>query len=177
MKTTCHQRLSVFVQNSYWYLLLSFTGFIFYILSLLISRKLKNRVAAQSARDRKKALMQDLEEKVAKLDEEMKLLKKENAELRICTGSLRKENQMLKECLNHYTSTSSTTNTPPSPASIPTGQTTCVKVEVLEPSSAVSRKTDLVSGSAAPAVSLPKEQIQVLSRVMMQYAACALTLR
>ncbi|KAK7506004.1 hypothetical protein BaRGS_00002726 [Batillaria attramentaria] len=124
----------------------------------ILRRKLKNRVAAQTARDRKKALMSDLEEKVAKLQEQNKLLLKENAELRISRSTLQQENHRLKKCLS---------NTSSAP----------VKVESTD-SVALSSKPEPDSPrSAAPAVSLPKEQIQALSRLMMHYAACALTMR
>lgn len=62
-------------------------------------RKLKNRVAAQTARDRKKALMVELEEKVAKLEEENKLLKKQNCTLKETSSCLAKENAALKNRL------------------------------------------------------------------------------
>lgn len=42
-----------------------------------VRRKLKNRVAAQTARDRKKARMSELEQQVVDLEEEVKILKAE----------------------------------------------------------------------------------------------------
>jgi X box-binding protein 1 len=139
-------------------------------------RKLKNRVAAQTARDRKKALMSELEEKVAQLEEEKKLLMKENTELLANTSTLKRENQILKTQLRTLSTPAPTTTL--SPAAIPSGQTTCPVESAVVANAASPCKTEPVSpGSAVPAVSLPKEQIQVLSRAMMQYAACALTLR
>jgi len=119
--------------------------------------------------------MQDLEEQVAKLVEENKKLAKENAELRRNHSTIQKENH----CLKKYISTVTTTPSPAT-AAMPAVQPASVpcKVEVTSCTAALPCKTEPVSPrSAAPAVSLPKEQIQVLSRVMMQYAACALTLR
>ncbi|BFZ18686.1 hypothetical protein BsWGS_21725 [Bradybaena similaris] len=65
----------------------------------LLRRKLKNRVAAQTARDRKKALMAELEEKVSKLEEENKLLKRQNFTLKEASSTLAKENAALKSQL------------------------------------------------------------------------------
>uniref|UniRef100_A0A8D2PF84 X-box-binding protein 1 n=1 Tax=Zosterops lateralis melanops TaxID=1220523 RepID=A0A8D2PF84_ZOSLA len=60
------------------------------------SRKLKNRVAAQSARDRKKARMTELEQQVVELEEENKKLLRENQLLRERTCDLARENQELR---------------------------------------------------------------------------------
>ncbi|XP_075290433.1 X-box-binding protein 1 isoform X1 [Opisthocomus hoazin] len=59
-------------------------------------RKLKNRVAAQSARDRKKARMTELEQQVVELEEENQKLLLENQLLREKTCSLFLENQELR---------------------------------------------------------------------------------
>ncbi|RMC05867.1 hypothetical protein DUI87_17410 [Hirundo rustica rustica] len=61
-----------------------------------LRRKLKNRVAAQSARDRKKARMTELEQQVVELEEENKKLLRENQLLRERTCNLARENQELR---------------------------------------------------------------------------------
>lgn len=63
------------------------------------ARKLKNRVAAQTARDRKKALMVELEDKVAILEDENRLLKEQNVSLKQASSLLAKENASLKSQL------------------------------------------------------------------------------
>ncbi|EDM00289.1 X-box binding protein 1, isoform CRA_g [Rattus norvegicus] len=60
------------------------------------SRKLKNRVAAQTARDRKKARMSELEQQVVDLEEENQKLQLENQLLREKTHGLVIENQELR---------------------------------------------------------------------------------
>ncbi|NXU59555.1 XBP1 protein, partial [Turnix velox] len=61
-----------------------------------LRRKLKNRVAAQSARDRKKARMVELEQQVVELEEENQKLLLENRLLREKTCNLTLENQELR---------------------------------------------------------------------------------
>jgi len=61
----------------------------------LMRRKLKNRIAAQSARDRKKVKMDDLEMTCDKLKEENEKLKKENALLKEKAQLLIDENRKL----------------------------------------------------------------------------------
>ena len=65
----------------------------------MLRRKLKNRVAAQTARDRKKELMGTLEQQVAKLVEQNKRLQEENEKLKSQSSNLYSENQQLKERL------------------------------------------------------------------------------
>lgn len=111
----------------------------------LLRRKLKNRVAAQTARDRKKALMAELEEKVAKLEEENKLLKRQNFTLKEASSTLAKENAVLKSQLAE------------------------------QPLATTKTDSDTIR-SAAPAVPLQKEQVQILSRWMTQYFTFVVTL-
>jgi len=65
----------------------------------LMRRKLKNRVAAQTARDRKKQRMTELEELLAIMEQDNKRLQSENANLKQCTAKLSKENDQLKQRL------------------------------------------------------------------------------
>lgn len=65
----------------------------------MVRRKLKNRVAAQTARDRKKQRMVELEMELAVLQAENKALQAENGELRRSSTALTEENIRLKEHL------------------------------------------------------------------------------
>ncbi|XP_065670165.1 uncharacterized protein LOC100210912 [Hydra vulgaris] len=62
----------------------------------ILRRKLKNRVAAQTARDRKKAHMEDLETCLARIEKENKFLKKSNQELRSQIHNLNEKNMQLQ---------------------------------------------------------------------------------
>ncbi|XP_015816004.3 LOW QUALITY PROTEIN: X-box-binding protein 1 [Nothobranchius furzeri] len=64
-----------------------------------LRRKLKNRVAAQTARDRKKAKMGELEQQVIELELENQKLHIENRLLREKTSSLLTENEELRQRL------------------------------------------------------------------------------
>nr|BAL14283.1 X-box binding protein 1 [Oryzias latipes] len=64
-----------------------------------LRRKLKNRVAAQTARDRKKAKMGELEQQVLELELENKKLHIENRLLREKTSGLLTENEELRQRL------------------------------------------------------------------------------
>jgi len=65
----------------------------------MLRRKLKNRVAAQTARDRKKEKMDTLEESLARLQEENKRLQSQNQSLQVQKSSLAQENERLRERL------------------------------------------------------------------------------
>lgn len=65
----------------------------------MLRRKLKNRVAAQTARDRKKQRMDDLEIALTKLEEENRKLQEENFKLLQKTEYLAQENAKIKERL------------------------------------------------------------------------------
>lgn len=62
----------------------------------ILRRKLKNRVAAQSARDRKKAHMDQLEITLGRVEKENKFLKKSNEELRSQVHQLMESNAQLR---------------------------------------------------------------------------------
>ena len=64
-----------------------------------LQRKLKNRVAAQTARDRKKAQMSELEQQMVDLEEENQKLLLENQLLREKTHGFVVENQELRQRL------------------------------------------------------------------------------
>ncbi|KAG7254962.1 hypothetical protein CRUP_017273, partial [Coryphaenoides rupestris] len=68
-----------------------------------LRRKLKNRVAAQTARDRKKAKMGELEQQVLELELENHKLHMENVVLRQRSSGLLTENQELRERLGLHT--------------------------------------------------------------------------
>jgi len=62
----------------------------------MLRRKLKNRMAAQTARDRKKQKMSELEELLAVMEAENQKLLEENQSLKLSTSTLSRENQILK---------------------------------------------------------------------------------
>jgi len=112
-------------------------------------RKLKNRVAAQAARDRKKAYMDELEEIVANLQSDNKKLEQENKRLRQQTT-----------CAN-CTNNNNTAEESPVP----------VKSEPM--SSIISTLTEPVATSKSAALSpQQKERLQALLVLMM--TSCSL---
>lgn len=62
-------------------------------------RKMMNRVAAQNARDRKKSYIEDLEKKVALLEQQNRQLQVENHSLKQQTSTLTTEKKQLELCL------------------------------------------------------------------------------
>lgn len=69
----------------------------------LLRRKLKNRVAAQVARDKKKQKMSELEEMIENLEKQNQLLRRENQDLRDEVRKANKETDELKHRLNEGT--------------------------------------------------------------------------
>ncbi|XP_057313016.1 X-box-binding protein 1-like [Hydractinia symbiolongicarpus] len=65
----------------------------------ILRRKLKNRVAAQTARDRKKQHMDELEITLSRMEKENKFLKKSNEQLRSQVHNLTESNLLLRSKL------------------------------------------------------------------------------
>lgn len=65
----------------------------------ILRRKLKNRVAAQTARDRKKQHMDELEITLSRMEKENKFLKKSNEQLRSQVHNLNESNLLLRSKL------------------------------------------------------------------------------
>ncbi|XP_033118791.1 X-box-binding protein 1-like [Anneissia japonica] len=112
----------------------------------LARRKLKNRVAAQTARDRKKDYVTTIEEKFSNILQENQRLLKENETLKARSDVLENENQELKACLKLFLSSNSVDK-----QKVLDSTSVVVKEEVGSPESAVLN---------AP---LPQVQIQQLS--------------
>ncbi|XP_076453066.1 uncharacterized protein LOC143288451 isoform X2 [Babylonia areolata] len=141
----------------------------------MLRRKMKNRIAAQTARDRKKAKLEELEGMVAELMKEREQLLKDNAELKRNKASMEKENQHLK-CKTSVAS-APTPKAVASPSSLFQQPLYTSLPEGKVDNTALPYMTEPeCPGSAALIVSLPKEHIQELSCAIMQIASCALTL-
>jgi len=95
----------------------------------LMRRKLKNRVAAQTARDKKKAQTDDMEKLISDMHEEKDRLEQENnrlqatnTQLQIENANLQQDNQQLRSTMNQQGITKTEyleIQLPPSPVSLP----------------------------------------------------------
>lgn len=139
----------------------------------IMRRKLKNRVAAQSARDRKKARMDELEEQVAQLQADRIALMEENRLLRQRLEECQRENQRLVQRLEAKPTIQLTT-----PISTPTTTTTTTSSEAapvikVEPCSPPETRASSGSVEYASLISGPLQQDQVPLRAlalwMMQF--------
>ncbi|XP_037514453.1 X-box-binding protein 1 [Rhipicephalus sanguineus] len=140
----------------------------------IMRRKLKNRVAAQSARDRKKARMDELEEQVTRLQADRTALVEENRLLRKRLEECQRENQRLVQRLEAKPSTQS-----PSPISTVTTTTTTTTsslpapVVKVEPCLPPETRASSSSVEYASLISGPLQQDQVPLRAlalwMMQF--------
>lgn len=123
----------------------------------ILRRKLKNRVAAQTARDRKKAQMTDMEETIANLQAENKRLQQYNNTLQKKAFNLATENAELRHRLGQLKNGECN-------ASNSTGESAAlVKTEPKSPR------------SAEPSVPQLKKQALALSHLIMQFT-CFLSL-
>jgi len=125
----------------------------------ILRRKLKNRVAAQTARDRKKAQMTDMEDTIASLQSENKKLMQYNSTLQKKAYDLATENAELRLRLGQLENGECS-----STSSISLGESaTSVKTEPKSPR------------SAEPSVPQLKKQALILSHLIMQFT-CFLSL-
>lgn len=129
-------------------------------------RKLKNRVAAQVARDRKKARMDELEEMIAQLEQENQKLRSENLSLNSRQETLSNENNSLRSRLNLPTAPSA-----PSANAVAPGQSLLVKQDVR--SNFESAALDVVPLQKEPACAL-KISTHCLAWMMTASLICCL---
>jgi X box-binding protein 1 len=131
----------------------------------MIRRKLKNRVAAQTARDRKKQKMSELEEALALMEAENKKLQAENDLLKRSTCTLSRENVQLKERLQS-----------PAVKAAPTELKQVVKVETAPHPSGVVITEKLSEPESAVLLGPQQQELArtILSLMTTQYLSVAL---
>jgi len=117
----------------------------------LMRRKLKNRVAAQNARDKKKAQCEEMEKLINQMKEDRKKLLEENSrlqefntKLQLDNASLQEENTELKQRLGINPINPHLTISPPSPPSTPTSSQPAMSPSAMSPS------TDITSSILQP---------------------------
>jgi X box-binding protein 1 len=126
----------------------------------LVRRKLKNRVAAQTARDRKKQRMTELEDALAELQAVNQSLVAENDELRRSANSLLHENTQLKQRLEL----------------VPTATDPSTTESVKEQLALVTRKTSDVEMTESAELIISPQQREQEARTTFQLATYCITL-
>lgn len=121
----------------------------------MIRRKLKNRVAAQTARDRKKERLEQLEVVVTRLEKENKELKKRNEELRSSMNMLMSQNKTMRHKLgmDELDQQSTIDSSPHSPIITPT---------VLDHDHIVIKKEEVTEPEYASLGISPQQKVQAL---------------
>lgn len=125
----------------------------------LARRKMKNRVAAQSARDRKKAKMDGLEEETKVLREQNEKLRNENKLLKEKTKLLLDENRKLLNKLKQPTPSAVVSQAPvPVPASVQV-------VSIVRPVEEAASKSPRVDSNSAISLKRKFDQMKTTSGV------------
>ncbi|GAB6030086.1 X-box binding protein 1 [Chamberlinius hualienensis] len=116
----------------------------------VMRRKLKNRAAAQSARDRKKALMDIQEKQIFELNCELSQLKEENARLHMQNEQLIEDNKSIKLRLQEV-------------------EQKCQRIDEKEESKVVATCQPVEYASLISASLLKKQELTVAHRWMMLF--------
>lgn len=120
----------------------------------MIRRKLKNRVAAQNARDRKKERLEQLETVVSRLEKENKELKKSNEELRSNMSLLLSQNKTMRQKLGM--------DTLDEPVIMKTPQTPIITPTVMDHDHIVIKKEEVTEPEYASLGISPQQKVQAL---------------